>query len=436
LLLALGLALGCASNETRQSIQTPSNDAASVSRVLDDLIERSHHINSFVADYRVNGDESSESGRVRIVLDALGQMGLEMAGDKGSMSFWEANGMLCCRQVEKDGTRKRINVPLKEMIDRDSAVIRGLDADFPKGSSSAPASRENGWAITCSYDKNGAPGKQFDVRIGYGPSDSMFGWLDWLKSSEFACTDHGDVLTFDLNESTHLDLSKESGFVTSIRVAKAAGEMTKLELEHIDLAPTPDVSVFDVATNDEGFVDGSSAARERLALTFVRSELDTICARMSMLSPARPDLLRGESRDKLNQLFDLVHRGRVELAFTSWVQKNQEWVEVREAWLEQAYETLADEDHDSIVALDAEMTNGRERLQENLTKASEGYCTRLAINPRSVPSDELRQELQQMVDEAAVNAFDTEISSALLRRFDEQMSAAQEHRPGTHTLPK
>ncbi len=395
--LALGVALGCASSETRQSIQGSTNDAASVSRVLDDLIERSRHIESFVADYRVSTDESSGTGRLRIALDAQGQMGLEMTGDQASMSFREVNGMLIWREIAKDGTRKRAELPLKELIDRDSTVIDRLNADFPSDASKTSLARQNRWAITCSYDKDGPPGKRFNLRIGYGPADSMFGWLDWLKSSEFACTDRGDVLTFELSDSTRLDLSKESGFVTSIRVSNAESETTKLTLEHIDLAPPPEASALDIPTSSEGFVDESNRARESTTLALVDSELDTICTRVSDLSAKQPNLLVGENRATLARLFELVHRDRMGFAYASWVQKNYEWIDDRQRWLEDAYDTV-DDDHDSIASLDAEVTSGRERLQENLATTSEEYCSRLAIKSSRIPSDELRRDLQETLD--------------------------------------
>jgi hypothetical protein len=421
----------------RQPSQEGSRNAAEVASVLTDLIDQSTRMKSFVAEYRLVKDDPSKVGRLRVVLDRGDRLKLEASIAGESVSFWYIDGTFAYRVLSEGGVRRKADVrQMGQIIGAERKLLAQLQADFPTRDSSTGPLPEARPYLQCSFDKDATPGSQFHLTVGIATVRSMLGWLEWLKAQNLACTEKGDTLTFDLGGDTHLDLSKASGFITSIRSSTDGKETQHLALEKLDLEPEISAREFEVPTSKEGFVDESTGFMEGMASQFMLMDFRSICKRTNRLIADEAAEWNDTNRGKVDRLMALVHDDRVGLAYTSWSEKTLEWIEQRGASMDQKYADVAGDDHEWLRALDDRVKQGRSSFQASLTQVAEHYSQRYTIDPAVVYSADLRSDLEEKSRAAALHAFETELTGPILQRFDERMKEAREFAPKESTPPR
>jgi hypothetical protein len=395
----------------------------STAAVLDELIERTNKMEAFAADYRVL--DSKKQGVMHMHLAYKRGRGIawSMEAGESSSKIWAVDGKVAMRMSGGAGPPKQLNVDYKELIlvPKD-ALDDQLEAEFPKIARRQSRASEGDAAFSFNYRKDAEPGSQFTLGAGFEFGKTLLGWLQWLKVNAPPVKEHGDTLTFDLDEGVHLDLSKESGFISAIRKMENGAEVTSFALEKLDSDPSFEKSEFVIPSAAAGTVDVSDETIAGLAGRSIQEESEFLCSRIASHVADKSLAWNDESRAKVARVFATLHRQNIGFVHRAQVEVLEKRVEEFGTSLTAQYARRAEDGGEWRGALEKQIDEWVQGLKSGMEKGRDAYVARMSRLPELAAPEELRRELESMLEDAARKSFETEIMQPILEKLDAKIA--------------
>jgi hypothetical protein len=402
-----------------QSKDGPSSAATSAVSI-DELIERTNGYKLFVADYRLNEATSTEPSTIHIAFQDRRGLAVTVTTGKQTLRFVAANGVAALDSVSADGRSQPLLLDYKRLIlEPRAAVIDDFEAAFGDIPPEFHNFSDTEAFISFLYNRDAPSGQKLTMGCAFGPGRARLGWLDWLRLHRLSGTANGDSMIYELDPTTHLSLSKETGFIESIRSTEDGKETSIYVLEHIDLDPTIADSEFEMQTHG---TDASDRRRDAIAFESLIEERNVICYQIRKRVGEKKITWGEPARTKLMPI--LVAMCQRSVGFTCQSQVEQRPPKMKEFcnWLAARYADSTHHDGDWRSQLDEQVKTWSAKFKQGIDSGEDEFAARMREIPKGDRSDDdLQGDLKQMLETAAKRAFDSEVAKPLLKELDSQI---------------
>jgi hypothetical protein len=432
LLSIVAESLSTAPFQAQASAKDIAEGKPTTAATLDALIERAKEMKAFVAEYRVTSEAKNKSGTMRLAYQKDRGIAWTIESPGSSAQLWILDDQFTGRFSSEGGSTQTFSIDIQELvIAPHDSLADGFEAAFPKAPRRKADIDEFQPVFSVDYRKNNEPGNRFNFAAGLELGSSVLGWLSWLKANAPEGREHGDTLTYTIDDGVRFNLSKESGFLTSIEKTEEGRIVSSLALEKLDLGPSIEKSELEPRAGGEGAIDNSAAARAECAARFLASDRDWICGWLKTCIQDKRIAWDEKSRAKLSPLFVEMHRQRIGAICRAGIESSQA---KSDEFITQLETQLARPEHEQEEwrrALDKQIDEWVSGWNSSLDDARDSYASRMCALPAHWEKEDLRPDLETMLAAAAKQAFESEVMKPLIdkleARLDEALAAAGEN---------
>jgi hypothetical protein len=240
LLGALLLAVACAGPGEKGA------DEEGIRRQIDSLIEKTNHLDSFLAVYDVHGPGEA-AGTLRLAYQAPGSGSFTLEGPSGSAGTWVRDGRVTQRGVERGRETWLATFDARRLWrEVEEGFWIALDAECPEWRESmAPAVRKEGEGVHVAQVVSGSGSDKATLRLWMlleARCPSRLGWLEEFRSSPRRVARTGEDLVLPLEGGARLLVCGVSGFLRDVRLGEGL-ETPSLTLRALEENPSIDEAV-------------------------------------------------------------------------------------------------------------------------------------------------------------------------------------------------
>lgn len=303
---------------------------------LEDVARRAGELRAFRAEYRFEKD--SEVYRLLLARSAQDELRVELLAPAGALQF----------QMFTSGTRMSLlaTAPEEEAtyVGLDCGVLLKLAQDLrhelaPEIVEAAGVAEPEHPELQARFVLNldvsppsdsGQPrcSFRFGLQVSHHP-ETLFGWLNWLRSAGFSAEEEEDFLVFHPEAAT-VRLRKADGLIEEIILDQDGQPERSFWLERLDLAPTWEDGYFEPPASKADWKDKSPEMISAFGLGVVQgvrgSLIQTFGQKMERDGKEWTSETREQLRPMLQRLYaEVLQLSVFEPALRARVQSGKDW---------------------------------------------------------------------------------------------------------------